>query len=48
MKREKIFQSVRLGTSILVSALTGCASLHGRDCSAGGGLWGTERCFGTI
>jgi hypothetical protein len=28
MKREKIFQSVRLGTSILVSALTGCASLH--------------------
>ena len=40
MKRERIFQSVRLGALILVSALTGCAALHGESAQPVAGLVG--------
>ena len=39
MEREEILHSVRLGALILVSTLTGCATLHGERAVGGGFRW---------
>jgi hypothetical protein len=43
MEREEILHSVRLGALILVSTLTGCATLHGESGQSVAGLGGGSK-----